>query len=297
MASNDRPIIIKKSKKRAHSFHGGSWKVAFADFAVAMMAFFLVLWLSDTASNKQKQFIAGYFQDPGGAIIGPGGADKAVIEMAAPEGSIVKPVIEGEPEQAQAVNDDDVEKIAAEKERKRLQNLKDKLQELVASSPDLSEARDQIHVDIVPQGIRVQIFDQENRAMFAGGSAWLQPYTKNILNRLAQVIKKVPNKVSLTGHTDRIPYVGRANYSNWELSTDRANAARRQLVKGGLPITQIAKVEGLASSVLLDEKNPRSPVNRRIEIIILKKSAVEELKRSILGTELDNLAKDVNKEK
>lgn len=295
MSNKNQAIIVKKVKKGGHGFHGGSWKVAFADFAVAMMAFFLVLWLSETATDKQKQYIAGYFQDPGGAIIGPGGADKAVIEMQAPEGELIKPSIEGEPDKGQSViNEDDIEQLAAEKDQQRLEELREKLIDLVNNSPDLSATKDQIHVDIVPEGIRVQIFDRENRPMFAGGSARLQPFTRNILNRLAQVIKKVPNKVSLTGHTDRIPYTGRPGYSNWELSADRANAARRQLVKGGLPVSHIAKVEGLASSILLDTKHPRSPVNRRIAIIILKKSAVDALQRNAIGTELDDLAKDVN---
>lgn len=294
MSNNKSAVIIKKVKKNKHGFHGGSWKVAFADFAVAMMAFFLVLWLSETATKKQKQYISGYFQDPGGAVIGPGGADKAVIEMEAPEGKTKAPVIEGTPEPP-PIEESDVEKMAAEKEQQRLEALRQTLLELVSNNPDLGSTREQIHVDIVPQGIRVQIFDQANRPMFAGGSAILEPYTKTILNKLAQIIKKVPNKVSLTGHTDRIPYIGRPNYSNWELSADRANAARRQLVQGGLPASHVAKVEGLADSVLLDSKNPKSPVNRRIAIIILKKSAVEDIQRSSIGTELDNLEKDVNK--
>jgi len=295
MSNKATPIIIKKVKKNQHGFHGGSWKVAFADFAVAMMAFFLVLWLSETATKKQKQYISGYFQDPGGAVIGPGGADKAVIEMEAPEGKTKAPIIEGTPEPKETIDEADAEKVAAEKEQKRLEALRQTLMALVSDNPDLGSTRDQIHVDIVPQGIRVQIFDQANRPMFAGGSAILESYTKTILNKLAQIIKKVPNKVSLTGHTDRIPYNGRPNYSNWELSADRANAARRQLVQGGLPASHVAKVEGLADSVLLDSKHPKSPVNRRIAIIILKKSAVDEIKRSSIGTELDTLAKDVNK--
>ncbi len=285
-------IVVKKKRPQAKGHHGGSWKVAFADFATAMMAFFLVLWLQNNATPQQKRYISGYFTDPGGAIVGPGGADSAVIEMQAPK---LDSPMETSSTPKPDIDESKVEELAAQKEQERLEALKEQLEALVASSPRFRDIKEQIYVDIVPDGVRVQIFDKTNRPMFEAGSARLKPFAAAILRRLAEVIRNVPNKVSITGHTDRIPYLGRPNYSNWELSADRANAARRELVKGGLPPDRIARVEGLADSVLLDPKNPHNPINRRIAIIILKQSAADAIERSNVMDDLNKMADDINK--
>jgi chemotaxis protein MotB len=286
------PIVIKKVRRGKAGHHGGSWKVAFADFATAMMAFFLVLWLQNNATPQQKRYISGYFKDPGGALIGPGGADSAVIDLNAPR---TDSVVQQTPQGANNISEAQLEDLAAQKDQERLQALRDKLLELVQSSPSLANSKEQIHVDVVPDGVRVQIFDQENRPMFAAGSARLNPYAGKILRALAKVIRNVPNKVSITGHTDRIPYLGRPNYTNWELSADRANAARRELVAGGLPPDHIAKIEGLADSVLLDEQNPQNPINRRIAIIILRKAVSDALEEGPLTQELHDMADKLNR--
>ncbi len=291
MVTNNQPIIVKKIKKKKHGHHGGSWKVAFADFAVAMMAFFMVLWLANVATPQQKHFISGHFTDPGGAIIGPGGADSAVIEQFVPEGTT--PDSLKKPKQS---NDEDIEFKAAKIEKKRLEELVRRLKRTVNESSAFKDIKEQIHVDIVPEGVRVQIFDKKNRPMFLGGKAQVQPFASLILRKFATVIARVPNKVSVTGHTDGIPYAGRPNYTNWELSADRANAARRQLVQGGLPIQQIAKVEGLADSALLDVNDPNNPINRRINIIVLKKSVSDALQKSELASKLQEIADEANRE-
>ena len=287
----NQPIIIKKVNKGGHKHHGGSWKVAFADFAIAMMAFFMVMWLANSATPQQKHYIAGHFKDPGGALIGPGGADSALIPLEAPKGEKEK-----ESKDLPSAPQGDVLQQAAELEKKRLQILANRLNKMVEENSAFQDIKEQIHVDIVPEGVRVQIFDEENRPMFLGGQAQVQPFARLILQKFATVIAKVPNKVSVTGHTDGIPYAGRPNYTNWELSTDRANAARRQLVAGGLPVDQIAKVEGLADSLLLDQRDPNNPINRRINIIVLKKSASDAIEQSALATELQDIADEVNKE-
>lgn len=272
---NKQPIIVKKVKKGRHDFHGGSWKVAFADFATAMMAFFLLLWLMGNTTKEEKQAISGYFNDPAGSTetpgannipIGEGGADAAVINLEAPK-------VDDE-----SMDEKTIEELAEENERKRLEQLQQQLEELVQTSDAFSAFKDQIMIDITPNGLRIQIVDRDKRPMFDSGSSELKVYSRRILYGLADVLKKVPNKLSITGHTDATPF-DLGNYSNWELSSDRANSARRALVRGGIPIEKISRVEGFADSILFDKDNPQSPINRRIAIIVLKQNisdAIEE---------------------
>lgn len=271
-----RPIIIKKVKKGGHDFHGGSWKVAFADFATAMMAFFLLLWLLGNTSEEEKQAISGYFIDPAGSTltpgannvpIGEGGANTAVINMPAPE---IK------------LDETSIDDLAEENERKRLEALKLQLEQMVETSAAFSAYRDQILIDITPEGLRIQIVDKDKRPMFDSGSSELKIYSRRILFSLAEVLKKVPNSLSITGHTDATPF-DLGNYGNWELSSDRANAARRALIRGGIPGQKVARVEGFADSVLFDTKNPRAPINRRIAIIVLKQNIADAIKESAGG--------------
>ncbi len=272
---NTQPIIVKKVKKGRHDFHGGSWKVAFADFATAMMAFFLLLWLMGNTTKEEKQAISGYFNDPAGSTetpgaynvpIGEGGADAAVINLEAPKVD------------EETMDDKTIDELAEENERKRLEQLQQQLEELVQTSEAFSAFKDQIMIDITPNGLRIQIVDRDKRPMFDSGSSELKVYSRRILYGLADVLKKVPNKLSITGHTDATPF-DLGNYGNWELSSDRANAARRALVRGGIPNEKVSRVEGFADSVLFDKSNPQSPINRRIAIIVLKQNisdAIEE---------------------
>ncbi|MFJ4154509.1 flagellar motor protein MotB [Pseudomonas sp. NPDC089752] len=273
---NNQPIIIKRVKRFGGGHHGGAWKIAFADFATAMMAFFLVLWLMSTATPEQKIAIAGYFKDPIGFsesgtpyVIDLGGSPQL-----APEKTInPEEKSEPTPDTSIQLDKDQVETMAEQVERERLELLLQELQNKVEENPQLQKFKDQILFEITQDGLRIQIMDAENRPMFDIGSARLQPYFEDILLAMADTIKAVPNKISISGHTDAKPYSGSGDYGNWELSANRANAARRALVAGSYPDDQVARVVGYASSSLFDRKDPFNPVNRRIDIIVLTKKA------------------------
>ncbi len=274
---NNQPIIVKRVKKIAGGHHGGAWKIAFADFATAMMAFFLVMWLMTTATPEQKLAISGYFKDPVGFSEG---ASPYVIDLGgtpelAPDRTLNPEVRDTlSEEKPQDPSDDVVESMAEQIERERLELLLQELQNKVEDNPQLNKFKDQILFEITQDGLRIQILDAENRPMFALGSAQLQPYFEDILLIMADTIKDVPNKISVSGHTDAKPFASASGeFGNWELSAGRANAARRTLVAGGYPEEQVARVVGYASSALFDRNDPLNPVNRRIDITVLTKKA------------------------
>ncbi|MDO9616671.1 MAG: flagellar motor protein MotB [Pseudomonas sp.] len=285
---NNQPIIVKRVKKVAGGHHGGAWKIAFADFATAMMAFFMVMWLMSVATPEQKKLISGYFQDPVGfsESASPYVIDLGGTPTPAPDRTLnPEPQDEKSPaEDAQAdVDKLQAESIAEEVERERLELLLQELQNKVEENPQLQNFKDQILFEITQDGLRIQIMDAENRPMFASGSARLQPYFEDILLAMTDTISAVPNKISVSGHTDAAPFVGRGGYGNWELSSDRANAARRVLIAGGYDDEQVARVVGYASSALFDREKPLNPVNRRIDIVVLTKKA----QRAIEGGQSD----------
>jgi chemotaxis protein MotB len=281
-----RPIIIKKVKKGGHAHHGGSWKVAFADFATAMMAFFLLMWLMEATTEEQKGAISEYFNNPSdvqGAspvpsptpMQGPGGASTSMIKLGGGmelHREAAAPVAAAPPTpgtQTQTRADDD----GAQDEKldnERLAGLLEELHKAIDERESLAKFKDQILLDVTPEGVRIQIVDHERRSMFPLGSARLEDFSSDILKELAHIVSGVPNRISISGHTDKRPYVA-VNYTNWELSADRANAARRALLNGGLAPEKIGRVVGLASSVLLDPSAPESPVNRRISIVVMNK--------------------------
>ncbi|TWC41331.1 chemotaxis protein MotB [Pseudomonas sp. SJZ079] len=277
---NNQPIIVKRVKKVAAGHHGGAWKIAFADFATAMMAFFLVLWLMSAATPEQKKLISGYFKDPIGfsESASPYVIDLGGSPSPAPDRTL-NPDVEAQPDSGQPDIDQleadpqQAERIAEQLERERLELLLQELQTKVEENPQLQRFKDQILFDITQDGLRIQIVDAENRPMFDSGSAHLQPYFEDILLALSDTIRAVPNKISISGHTDAKPFAGRGDFGNWELSADRANAARRVLVAGGYDEEQVARVVGYASSALFDRENPLNPVNRRIDITVLTKKA------------------------
>ena len=274
---NNQPIIVKRVKKTAGGHHGGAWKIAFADFATAMMAFFLVMWLMTSATPEQKKAISGYFQDPIGFTesASPYVIDLGGTPTPAPERTLnpdISETPESQPDES-GVSTDQIETLAEKMEQERLELLLQELQNKVEENPELQRFKDQILFEITQDGLRIQIMDAENRPMFALGSANLQPYFEDILLAMADTIRAVPNKISISGHTDAKPFVGRGDFGNWELSSDRANAARRTLVAGGYPDEQVAQVVGYASSALFDREDPFNPVNRRIDIVVLTKKA------------------------
>lgn len=280
MTETPAPIVIKKIN-HPHGHHGGAWKVAFADFAVAMMAFFLLMWLMGSTTQQEKAAISEYFDNPSmsegistspapNAVDGPGGASTSMIQLGGANDLYKKPP----PTQEQIVE----KEIEVEKEKQRLDDLMDKIKEAIESSQALQAFKDQLFIDITPEGLRIQIVDKENRPMFASGSSTLKSYSEVLLKELAGFINEVPNKITLSGHTDATPYF-RKDYGNWELSADRANAARRALVTAGLNEDKVGRVVGLASSVLFDKENPRNPINRRISIIVMNKATEEAIQR------------------
>jgi len=276
------PIIVRRVKRRGHGHHGGAWKVAYADFVTAMMAFFLVMWLIGAGTRQQRAAISEYFKNPsmtqGTATMapsgqtGPGGASNSMIKLG---GALDLPHGPGHDKQnaAAKVDPKDIEKEARKQERARLEELMQQLQAAIQSSQALEPFKDQLLLDITPEGLRIQIVDKQNRPMFDLGSAQLRPYTTTILQELSGFINRVPNRISISGHTDDAPYSSDHHYGNWELSADRANAARRALLTGGMTEDKIARVVGLAASVPFDRANPGDPINRRISIIVMNKQA------------------------
>lgn len=275
---NTAPIVIKKIKKGGHAHHGGSWKVAYADFVTAMMALFLLLWILETTTMAERESISDFFQNPS-MINAAGGASTAIIDlgggMDAPKGEGGKTATRNPQEMPSK------EQIMEEaREVKQFEELKLILEETIDSNPVLKEFEDQILIDITDEGLRVQIIDQDKRPMFASGSATLKPYSQEVLHEIAKVIDELNNPISISGHTDasRV-YKDDGRYTNWELSSERANAARFELVNGGYSPKKIAKVVGLADSVPLDRKDLMSTLNRRISIIILNKKAIEAMNK------------------
>jgi chemotaxis protein MotB len=298
-ATDRRPIIIKRRKIIAAGHHGGAWKVAYADFVTAMMAFFMVMWLVSTVSKEQRAALFDYFQnpsmEPGKAPrpapgqAGPGGASTSPINMRggldAPRTFSQTPDIGGPVAQIGAAEQvkldaDQAQKIAEAAEYKQLESLMAELKEAIAKSQSLAPFKDQLLLDITPEGLRIQIVDAQNRAMFDLGSASLKGYTDRILRELSPYLSSVPNRISLTGHTDTTPYAARNGYTNWELSADRANAARRALEAGGLGSDKVARVVGLSSAVLFDKAQPRAAINRRISIIVMTKRAEQAAQKT-----------------
>jgi len=272
---NNQPIIVKRVKKVAGGHHGGAWKIAFADFATAMMAFFLVMWLMSSATPEQKKAISGYFQDPIGFTesASPHAIDLGGSPTPAPDRTLNPEIQDLTDPDETGISTDQIETLADKMEQERLELLLQELQNKVEENPELQRFKDQILFEITQDGLRIQIMDAANRPMFALGSAELQPYFEDILLAMADTIRAVPNKISVSGHTDAKPFVGRGDFGNWELSANRANAARRTLVAGGYPDEQVARVVGYASSALFDREDPLNPVNRRIDIVVLTKRA------------------------
>ncbi len=289
-----QPIIIKRVKKGGHAVHGGAWKIAYADFVTAMMAFFLLMWLLGSTTDGDKKGIADYFQSPLKIALagGSGSGDSNSVLKGGGESltSTVGQVKKGDVEaQRNTIN---LHKLKAEQVRAevaRLENLKQEIQQKLASNEKLKDVSSQIRLDMTRDGLRIQIVDDQNRPMFASGSAVIAPYMKDLLQAIGSVLTEVPNRLTLEGHTDAQPFQGGdRGYSNWELSSDRANASRRELIAGGLADDRVLRVQGLASSQPFDEKDPLAPTNRRISIIVMNREAEDRMFR----TDPDKVAPD-----
>ncbi|WP_024302816.1 flagellar motor protein MotB [Pseudogulbenkiania sp. MAI-1] len=268
---SQRPIIVKRIKKGGHGHHGGAWKIAYADFVTAMMAFFLLMWLLGSVSQGTLQGIAEYFRTPlKVALAGGQGAGDAT--------SMIKGGGTDLTRQAGQVKRAREEEI--QQEKARLAKLQKKIESNIQQSAVLKVYKNQLQLEMTPEGLRIQIIDEQNRPMFDSGSANLLPHTRAILQELGKELNGVANRLSISGHTDAKPFAGAQHgYSNWELSADRANAARRELLAGGLMQDKILRVVGLAAANPLLRSNVFSPENRRIAIVVLNKEA----EASILG--------------
>ncbi len=292
----DGSIVIKKVKKvTGGGHHGGAWKVAYADFVTAMMAFFLLMWLINTTSPEQKRGIADYFAPQsvsestsgsggilGGTSLGEDGAKgdgtvAVVVKMSPSE--TAEPTAETESDVAAGgppaeITEDAIDEAIAERERQELQQAEMALRQAMQDMPDIAELSKNIIIDMTPEGLRIQLVDQEGRPMFEAGSAEPLERTRRLLREIAKVVLRLPNRLNISGHTDSASFVGPNGYSNWELSADRANASRRILMQAGVPGDRVFQVSGKAGSEPLYPDDPYASANRRISIVLLREAPV-----------------------
>lgn len=286
MADNSTQIVIKKIKKSGHGSHGGAWKLAYADFVTAMMAFFLLMWLIGTTEPAIRQGIADYFKDPWKPSIqgGPNTGDATSVIQGGGEDITQS---EGQVKLTNAGLEEIVgDSSESEKEIAQLEALKERIEGMIETHPLLQQFKNQLRIDITHEGLRIQIIDSEGRPMFNLASAKMESYASEILHQIAPVINELPNKISIAGHTDAKPFRPRQGYTNWELSADRANSARKELVKGGLKEEKVMRVVGLSSSVPLVKDDPFAAMNRRISIIVMNKHTADEIATGGSGIEV-----------
>jgi chemotaxis protein MotB len=303
---NAPPIIIKRVKKAAHAHHGGAWKVAYADFVTAMMAFFLLLWLLQATTEEQKLGIADYFapasasraKSGSGGVLGGRTFTKkgANPDDYTPVGVIIKlptnppdwdntgdPVENtateetgaggGEESAPEQPTEAELEEMLAEREAEQFAEAEQALREAIEGVPELESLINNLVIDQTSEGMRIQIVDEEGKSMFPSGSAQMFEHTRKLIALVVDAVRTLPQRIAVKGHTDAAPFINDNGYSNWELSTDRANSSRRALVKAGLPPGRITSVVGLADTEHLDEDDPLSPRNRRISIVLLRENA------------------------
>ncbi|WP_067701052.1 MULTISPECIES: flagellar motor protein MotB [unclassified Erwinia] len=265
MKHNNHPIVLVKRKKhKKHEGGHGSWKIAYADFMTAMMAFFMVMWLISISNPQELVKIADYFKTPLKVAL-TGGARSSDSESPIPGGGDDPTQKQGE---VHKVVDMDAQKRKLEEIR--LNRLRERLDQLIEADPKLRTLRPHLIINLVEEGLRIQIIDSENRPMFKTGSAEVEPYMRDILRGIAPVLNDLPNRISLAGHTDDFQYAGGdRGYSNWELSADRANASRRELIIGGLASGKMIRVIGMADTMKLKNRGADDAVNRRISLVVL----------------------------
>lgn len=283
MAEQQQPIIIKKIKKGGHGHHGGAWKLAYADFVTAMMAFFLLMWLLGSTDEVTRKGIASFFADPYKVSMSGGNSAAERTSVIEGGGADMVTSYDGQVQMGSSSDQDatpeEIEKQAEAIEKQKLEALKEKIQDKLNETPELNEFKDQIKLEITSEGLRIMIVDDQNRPMFRLASAQAEPHVRVILRALAPAINELPNRVSLNGHTDALPFpANQKGYTNWELSSDRANAARYELIEGGLDEKKVLRVIGLSSSIPYNaQTDPLNPVNRRISIIVMNKKTEQQV--------------------
>ena len=293
------PIIIKKVVKGGHGHHGGAWKVAYADFVTAMMAFFLLMWLLNATTEEQKSGISEYFSPStvsnttggaggllgGVAVSSPGAMTSRTAQPSvslelkptsgAQEGDAVEEgggAVEDQDKTAN-MSDEQIEEELAKREAENFQKAEAEIKQAIQDAPDLKDLQKHLIIDQTPEGLRIQIVDREGKPMFASGSSRMEKPTRLLLGKITQVVQKLPNKISISGHTDATPFRGsRKGYGNWELSSNRALASRRVMVESGLKLDKISHVTGKEATEPMIKENPNDAQNRRIAIVVLREA-------------------------
>lgn len=299
-----QPIIIKKIKKGGHGHHGGAWKVAYADFVTAMMAFFLLLWLLNATTEEQRSGLADYFSPASvsnpssgaGGVLGgktisvegnkvsAGGPSEGGVTLPLPP-EVNNPIEsegeggerEGELEEggaktAEEIDQEKLEKLLAEREQEQFEAAEEELREAIESVPEMEALQDSLLIEQTPEGLRIQLIDQDGLSMFASGSAKPNDHLVQLINLVTKVVTQLPNKVSISGHTDSVAFKTDNGYSNWELSSDRANSARRLMIGAELAPERVANVQGRAATEPLLPEETTDPSNRRIDIVLLREN-------------------------
>ncbi len=278
-----RPIVIKRKKVIAGGAHGGAWKIAYADFVTAMMAFFLLMWLLGSTAKGDLAGIASYFQNPVKVSMagGSGSGDATSVlqgggkDLTRQAGQVKKGDVEAKKSTSFSK---EAQAEFRRQEKQKLEALKADIEKMIEQSPQLAQFKKQMLLDITSEGLRIQIVDEQNRPMFDSSSSDLKSYTREILRQIGKSLNGVTNRISLAGHTDAAQFSGgEKGFSNWELSANRANASRRELIAGGLNDAKIMRVVGLASTVLFDKNDPLSSINRRISIVVLNQKTEQAI--------------------
>lgn len=304
--SKEHPIIEVIEED---ALHGGAWKVAYADFVTAMMAFFLLLWLLNVSTDEQREAISNFF-DPtnvtastresgaggvmGGLSMSPQGSmatNKQNITNPAPTGRASSKKSPTKTDGRQTAQDKAKEKakeILRKKEEAEFKKTEAAIKQAIQDDPDLAALSKNLIIDMTPEGLRIQIVDQDGDPMFPSGSARMFEKTKKLMSKIAVIVEKLPNELSVRGHTDSVPYGAGATYTNWELSADRANSSRRVIKEAGIPLERINNVVGKADTEHLLPDDPNNAQNRRISIIMLK----EELTNPDFDKKADAMAQE-----
>ena len=267
-----RPIVIRR-KKVVHAHHGGAWKIALADFMTALMALFLVMWILSVSDDETRRSVAEYFSTP--LISAMTSGDRSGSTQVIPGGGPDPAHTDGERARIDILQ----HSRPSVQERRFFNDLQERIERAIEQDPELRHLRSQMRFDLTREGLRIQLLDTEQRPMFELGSDQVAPYMRNLLRTMAPLLNELPNDLSISGHTDSVPYAGGyRGYSNWELSNDRANASRRELVAGGLDPDQLLRVSGFADRVRLPDTAPTDPVNRRIELVVLLPEIAEAIR-------------------
>jgi chemotaxis protein MotB len=321
MAKNNnenRPIIIKKVvEEEGHGHHGGAWKVAYADFVTAMMAFFLLLWILNAVQEESLEGIADYFTPTvvpqaglggdgllDGGTVGPDGtlnsSNSPFMTIATPrfgeddpgqdpnsDISNEKVVVEYEEKSSEnaTIDEEKIDEILEQINKERLKNVQSQIVQAMQSVPDLKPLIPNVLFEETPEGLRIQIVDQEGKDMFPSGSTEMYDETKDIISLVGKAVSQLPNSLIITGHTDAVPYSNRKDYSNWELSADRANATRRVIIDSGVQPQRIARVSGVAQYDPLVKSDPFDPSNRRISIVLSYGTNEADIDRNIINNQ------------